>query len=104
MRGLGRIYPREELIELIVPILKKYNVKSATLFGSYAKGTMDERSDIDLVVDSDLQGLDFIAILSDLFDIFGYGNVDLYAWYELDEDTELYKDIVRTGVKIYDAE
>lgn len=34
----------------IVPILEKYKVKEASLFGSYARGDADEHSDIDIVI------------------------------------------------------
>ncbi len=101
MRGLGKVYSMEEIIDLIVPVLQKYDVKSATLFGSYAKGTMDEGSDMDLVVDTNLKGFGFTAILADLFDIFGYGNVDLYTWDEVNDDVDLALEIDKTGVMIY---
>lgn len=39
-----------EIKELITPILEKYGITSAYLFGSYARGTETETSDIDLAV------------------------------------------------------
>ncbi|NCO11402.1 hypothetical protein CO038_04520 [Candidatus Pacearchaeota archaeon CG_4_9_14_0_2_um_filter_39_13] len=35
----------------ILPILKEHNVKRAGIFGSYARGEQDKRSDIDLLVE-----------------------------------------------------
>ncbi|MBQ8985150.1 nucleotidyltransferase domain-containing protein [Candidatus Saccharibacteria bacterium] len=37
--------------DVVSKIGKKYGIKSAYLFGSYAKGTANENSDVDLVID-----------------------------------------------------
>lgn len=101
MAGLGRVYSLDELAHLITPVMQKHQIKSATLFGSYAKGTMTKDSDIDLVVDTSKWGLDFISILSDLFDVFGYGTVDLYAKRELSRNAIVRSAIAEHGVKLY---
>lgn len=36
--------------EQIIPILKKHNVKRASFFGSVVRGTMNNKSDIDILV------------------------------------------------------
>ena len=46
------IYTREELQKIITPIAKKYGLPAVYLFGSYARGTATENSDIDLLVDT----------------------------------------------------
>ena len=48
------------------PVFSSYNITSATLFGSYAKGSATEKSDIDLLVDSKLHGLRFFAFIEDI--------------------------------------
>lgn len=40
----------QEIIKKITSICKENNVTSLLLFGSYAKGTNTEKSDIDIVV------------------------------------------------------
>lgn len=40
----------QEIIKQITSICKENNVTSLLLFGSYAKGTNTEKSDIDIVV------------------------------------------------------
>ena len=40
-----------EIQKIVVPIAHAYGVKRLYLFGSYAKGTADEKSDIDLLVE-----------------------------------------------------
>ncbi|WP_456330741.1 nucleotidyltransferase family protein [Archaeoglobus sp.] len=41
----------EEIKNAILPVLKKYGVKRASLFGSIVRGEMREDSDIDLLVE-----------------------------------------------------
>ena len=44
------VLSHEELVSVILPLLRKYGVQEALLFGSYARGEADEESDIDLLV------------------------------------------------------
>ncbi|MBQ3280584.1 nucleotidyltransferase domain-containing protein [Candidatus Saccharibacteria bacterium] len=37
--------------DIVSKVGKKYGIKNAYLFGSYAKGTANENSDVDLVID-----------------------------------------------------
>jgi len=40
----------EEISTRIIPVLDKYNIQACYLFGSYADGTADANSDIDLAI------------------------------------------------------
>jgi len=53
---------------LIIPILKKYGVSRASLFGSIVRGDIHKNSDIDILVElpKKLRGLDFIGMKMDL--------------------------------------
>lgn len=58
---------KEEVLEKIKPkiiqILKKYNIKKAGIFGSYARGEQKKNSDIDIVIEPPKGiGLGFIDI------------------------------------------
>lgn len=46
------IYSIQEITEIITPIAKKHQLKAVYLFGSYARGTATESSDIDLLIDT----------------------------------------------------
>lgn len=59
----------DELKERIIPILVRYGVKKAGLFGSIVKGTATQESDIDVLVEigrKDLSLLDFVGIKLEL--------------------------------------
>ena len=45
------VYTIEEIKELSIPLLKKYNITKAGLFGSYANGNANENSDIDILLE-----------------------------------------------------
>ncbi|MHB8361591.1 MAG: nucleotidyltransferase family protein [Thermoplasmataceae archaeon] len=45
------ILSNEEVIQRITRILNKFKIKKASIFGSRAKGTYNDRSDIDLIVE-----------------------------------------------------
>ena len=63
----------EEIKQRILPILQKYNIKRAGLFGSYARGEMREDSDIDILVEvaDDISLLGFVGIKLEIEDILG---------------------------------
>lgn len=45
------VYSIKDIKEKTIPILSKYKIPRAGIFGSYAKGTATESSDIDLLVE-----------------------------------------------------
>ena len=52
----------------IAPVLKKYNITKAGIFGSAARGEMNKDSDIDILIDLDksMSLLDFVGIKQEL--------------------------------------
>ena len=44
-------YTIRELEKIVVPIAKRHGIESVRLFGSYAKGTANESSDVDLLIE-----------------------------------------------------
>ncbi|HVW12332.1 MAG TPA: nucleotidyltransferase family protein [Mucilaginibacter sp.] len=77
------MYNTEQILTILrdkKPELKsKYPISELDLFGSYARGDYDERSDIDILVDFNGRiGIGFIHLAHDLEDIFNT-KVDLVS-------------------------
>lgn len=71
-------YTIQDIQEIAVPIVKKYGVKSLSLFGSYARGEATDDSDLDFFIDKgDLRGLfQYFSLVNDLENSFNC-HVDL---------------------------
>ena len=46
------IYAVDEIARIVRPIAQRYGLRAVYLFGSYARGTATEDSDIDLLIDT----------------------------------------------------
>lgn len=95
------IYSIKEMRQILFPIFSKYDVSKAILFGSYAKGCADSKSDVDILVDSKLRGLQFVELLEDVRTVVGK-EVDLFDVTHIDRGTQIEREIVDTGVMIYE--
>jgi predicted nucleotidyltransferase len=71
----------EEIKQKVSPILLKYKVKRASVFGSVAKQTDTPKSDVDILVELDdsISLLDFIGIKLEIEDIL-HRKVDLVEY------------------------
>ncbi|MGN1224915.1 MAG: nucleotidyltransferase domain-containing protein [Ruminococcus sp.] len=96
---LGMSYNLEKRVENdIIKIAKKNNIKKVILFGSRARGTNSERSDIDLAV-SGGDSLNFYYDLEELA-----WTLLLFDVVDLDEkkSDELKAEIERDGIVLYE--
>jgi len=96
----NRVYSFNELLRILFPIFQEYKVKSAILFGSYAKGLANEKSDIDLLVDSGLKGLAFYGLLDAICEAVEI-DVDLVDVREVIPGSKVDLEIKKSGVRIY---
>ena len=88
-------------IKLIVGnILAKYDVNFCYLFGSYAKGMATEISDVDLLIDTNLTGLNYFGLIEELRNSLNK-KIDLLKINQLIDNEELLREILKYGVKIY---
>ena len=90
--------------EFIKEIKKHYNITAIILFGSYAKGTEDEDSDIDIAIISD----DFEDIYECMANLMGM-TWDIDARIEphpikkkdFEEESDYFiKEVINTGIKV----
>ena len=93
-------YTLEELRRVLAPVFRQYGVKSAILFGSYAKGSATSRSDVDLLVDSGLRGMAFFGLMDSVASTLRIP-VDLIDVSQVRSDSPIEREIQRSGVCIY---
>ena len=90
-----------EIKARLTPVLDAYGVQSATLFGSIAKGTATENSDIDLLVDSGLKGLRFVGLMEAIRSA-ALLPIDLLDVTHIEKGSRIEREIRETGVVIYE--
>lgn len=93
----------EEIKKKAVPILKKYPIKRAGIFGSYTRGKQKNNSDIDMLVELDesssLTFFEYLGIESQLEQILGK-KVDLVQYKKIRPELQSY--ILPHEIRIYE--
>ena len=89
-----------EIKEIVSEVFKKYNINYCYLFGSYAKGKANEKSDVDLLIDSEITGLKYYGLLQDLMDSL-HKKVDLIKIESAKDNLVFINEVLKDGVKIY---
>jgi len=91
------------IADYLEPLFIKHGVKRAVVFGSYAKGTASENSDIDIVIDSKglLDGINFFTAQYELSKALPVKS-DIYEQMEIKEGSALQSEINKFGVTIYE--
>ncbi|WP_373894127.1 nucleotidyltransferase domain-containing protein [Virgibacillus sp. CBA3643] len=95
----------ESVSQFVSEVSLEIPVKKAILFGSFAKGTYDEGSDIDLAIFSDyfesvsrVEGTTYLLIQAQSFEM------DLepiaFTWKEYDDRLGIVDEILETGIDV----
>lgn len=95
------IYTVPELKERLRPVFDAYGVRRAVLFGSYGKGCATPKSDVDLWVDSGVDGLAFVGLIEDVRKVLDDKEVDMMDKAHIEPNSRIDREIRRTGVEIY---
>lgn len=90
----------EDITNTCQRILNDYPVKYCILFGSYAKQKAMESSDIDLLIASDVNGLQFYDMVERLREEL-HKKVDVLNLDQLKNNLELTGEILQDGIRIY---
>jgi len=98
----------EEITKKLTPVFEENGVTKAVLFGSYAKGTATEVSDVDLVIDTlpEITGWSALAIygrITDVMDSLDTG-VDIIHKMDIANNGRIDIEVARTGKVIYERE
>lgn len=81
-------------------IFDKNRLNYCYLFGSYAKGTATEKSDVDLMVSDEVSGIRFYGLVEELREELKK-KVDLISKEQLINNPELLNEVLKYGIKIY---
>ena len=94
-------YTIEEIKEKAIPIAKKYGVESLSLFGSYARGEANEKSDIDFLIDKGKIGglISYFSFVHKLEDVFSC-HVDVVTTGI--EDRDFLESLMKDRVLLYE--
>lgn len=97
------VYSISDIKKMLSEILNNTDVQKAVLFGSYAKNTPTETSDIDILIDSNgkIKGLKFFAIIDMIREKFNK-DVDVIEKSEIDRNSKIEREIEETGVVVYE--
>lgn len=97
------IYSINDIKRILREVLNNTDVEKAILFGSYAKNTPTQNSDIDIVIDSNgkIKGLRFFAIIDIIREKFDK-EVDIIEKSEINKNSKIEKEIQKTGVVVYE--
>jgi uncharacterized protein len=98
----------DEITQAISPILERYAIVKAIVFGSFAVGDASKRSDLDLmlIMETDKRFLDrYDGIYGELTDVIKHRSVDLLIYtpeefYRM-QDEPFMRRAVKEGVLIY---
>lgn len=91
-----KIYTIEEIKTLVKPLAEKYKVDEIYLFGSYARGEADEKSDLDfLVYGGEHFKLTLILALGEEMREVFQKDVDAFEIREIITESEFYKNIMK---------
>ncbi len=90
----------ERIKAICESICKEYNVRYCYLFGSYAKGNATEKSDVDLLVSTELTGMRFFELVEVLRENLRK-KVDVLNQDQIKDNFELVNEILKDGIKIY---
>lgn len=97
---MEKIYTLPEIQSLLAPVFARHGVRRAVLFGSYAKGSATEHSDVDILVDSGLRGLAFYGLLESVVSALDLP-VDLIDVTQVEKNSPVDHEIRKSGVPIF---
>ncbi len=91
----------DQIKDICAKVFQEYEVSFAYLFGSYARGEANSKSDVDLIVEvpSDY-GIKFFGLIESLRESL-CKKVDVLDTAQLKNNYTLLKNILKEGIKIY---
>ena len=89
----------EEIRKTLIPLLVGKRINYCYLFGSYARGEAKDNSDVDLLVDTDITGLDFYDLVEEVRNAL-HKKIDLVRLKDLQNNNPIALEILKEGIRI----
>lgn len=90
----------EKIKEIAKKVFRDYDVEYCYLFGSYAKHTAIETSDVDLLISTSVSGLPFYGLIEKLMEEL-HKKVEVITVSSLKDNSQLIGEILKDGIKIF---
>jgi len=94
------VLPIDLIKKAVSEACQKYDVSTVYLFGSYAKNKARSDSDIDLMIVSEVEGIEYYQLLNEL-ETKLKKKVDLLRLETAIQNVKLLNEILKDGIKIY---
>ena len=91
----------DDIKRIVSQVLSQHEVEYCYLFGSYARGEANEKSDVDLIVATEITGMEFFGLCERLREAL-HKKVDLLDLAQLNNNQQLLYEVLKDGVKIYE--
>ena len=93
----------DEIKNIITPLVTPYPISRVILFGSHARGEATERSDVDLIIDSEgrLNAFDYFGIIGMIVKKMPI-KVDVFELDEIKRPSSMFDSINKEGLVIYE--
>ena len=89
----------ETIKKTLLPVLDKHGINYCYLFGSYARNEAKETSDIDLLVDTSITGIQFFVLVEEMRTAL-CKKVDLLRLIDLQNGNPIILEILKEGIRI----
>lgn len=96
----NRVLTVEAIKEAVGDVCARYPTDACYLFGSYAKGKATKDSDVDLMIVSSIEGIEYYDLLGSLEERLSK-KVDLLRLETAIQNVKLMNEILKEGVRIY---
>ena len=90
----------DQIKNTCINVFKNYEVDFCYLFGSYSKCKANEKSDVDLLISTNVTGIKFFGLVEELRENLKK-KVDLVDIHQLNNNEALIKEILKDGIRIY---
>ena len=93
----------KEIQDIVTPLVEPFPVVRVILFGSYARGDATEKSDVDLIIDSEgaIDSWEFFGIVGKIAQTIP-AKVDVFELDEVKNPSNMFTNISEEGVVIYE--